>query len=110
MKVAHTPGPWVAQLHERGAFDICTDDSPNKAVTLCSRYDWMERSEEMHANARQMAAAPYLLGALDDPMLRQLLGEIEDSGTPEAQKLWAYAMAWFDVKDAAIAKATGAAA
>lgn len=50
-------------------------------------------------------AAPDLLVALDHSCLRELFGEIEDSGTPEAAKLWSLCLQWFDVRDAAITKA-----
>lgn len=60
------------------------------------------------ADAALIEAAPDLLEAVDHPLLRQLFGAIEDSGTPEAARLWALAQAWFEVRDAAIDKATGA--
>jgi hypothetical protein len=39
---------------------------------------------------------------LDHPLLRELFGQIEDSGTPEAARLWTRCQAWFEVRDAAL--------
>jgi hypothetical protein len=62
-----------------GKFDIATSDVLEKADILCTRFPWEERSEEMAANARLMAAAPELLAALvalddafcSDPSIRE---------------------------------------
>lgn len=95
--------------------------TPEQVFELNEKHGWFEygdsqsdvskafAQEAIEKHELMRAAAPELLAAIDHPMLRQLFGDLEDSGTPEAQKLWAYAMAWFDVRDAAIAKATGAA-
>jgi hypothetical protein len=52
----NTPGPWVAELYEGGAFDIRPfgEDGP----ILAGRNAWHEKELEMAANARLIAAAP----------------------------------------------------
>ena len=40
--------------------------------------------------------------ALDHPLLRFLFARIEDSGTPEANTLWGFCLAWFEVRDQAL--------
>lgn len=42
------------------------------------------------------------LAALEHPLLRRLLGDIEDSNTPEATRLWSLVSGWAEVRDAAI--------
>jgi len=58
-------------------------------------------------DAYLMAASLAHYEAIDHPLLRELFGMIEDSGTPEATKLWAQARLWFDVRDDAMRKARG---
>ena len=59
----HTPGPW----HWDG--DVCSYDKENEAPWLCSSEDNPILSGEIgcdtEANARLIAAAPDLLGALE---------------------------------------------
>lgn len=74
MSAQHTPGPWFvvervqagpAAFEEgQGCFQIVDNERPDLANTLCSRYRWPERADEMRANARLIAAAPDLLEAL----------------------------------------------
>lgn len=44
--------------------------------------------------------------ALDHPLLRELFGEIEDSGTKEATRLWSLVAQWLEVRRAASATLT----
>jgi hypothetical protein len=69
----HTPGPWhvlplqsniAADIQEPGSFSIGNSADVNQAVILCSRFPWLERADEMNANAHLIAAAPELLEAL----------------------------------------------
>jgi len=63
---AHTPGPWLLDLGNDGAFAIyvAPDVDMGWALVLASRGQNTERADEMHANGRLMAAAPELLEAL----------------------------------------------
>jgi hypothetical protein len=118
-----TPGPWEV----RNSTDIFTKLGAPRADGYRARSDdgWQVadcatgltltednetarlRPEEQAANARLMAAAPQLVEALDHPCLRELFGAIEDSGTPEADRLWGLCQAWFGVRDAALKAARG---
>lgn len=95
--MTHTPGKWVAVNDT----DVDTVDGSCIAVMGIGVDDYS-------ANARLIASAPDLLEVLDHPLLRKLLGAIEDSGTPESDKLWGMAMQWLDLRDAAISKARSA--
>lgn len=66
MTTTHTPGPWFAFCNANGAFDVGSDGNQHNADILCSRYEWLEREMEMHANARLIAAAPDMLKQLQD--------------------------------------------
>ncbi|KIQ21578.1 hypothetical protein [Xanthomonas campestris] len=59
------------------------------------------------ANARLIAAAPELYQALDSSIIRQLIGEIEDNPSMATAGLWALAVQWMELRDAALAKARG---
>ena len=62
-------------------------------------YGFLESSiTEAEALTAKMAAVDELYEAIDHPLLRELFGMIEDSGTPEANKLWEQAKLWFDVR------------
>lgn len=64
--MSHTPGPWLFELHPSGGFDIETN--PNDLgiyMVIASRNLHPKREQEMHANARLIAAAPELLEALE---------------------------------------------
>ena len=59
MITKHTPGPWK----RLGASDILGADG----VVTASAKGWLDRKHpECHANAALIAAAPELLGALED--------------------------------------------
>lgn len=58
---------------------------------------------EVVKRARLIAAAPELLSALDHPLLREILGFIEDAAPDEVM---ATLRLWQDTQRAAIAKAT----
>lgn len=45
-----------------------------------------------------------LAEALDHPLLREVIGSIEDSGTAEDTRRWGLLMSWFDVRDQALAE------
>ncbi|WUR15675.1 hypothetical protein E7V67_011400 [[Empedobacter] haloabium] len=64
----HTPTPWYANLQPDGFFDIQDGPNLNTASVLCSRFEWPERKEEMHANAefivRACNAHDHLVAAL----------------------------------------------
>lgn len=92
MTTMHTPGPFFALHDKDGHFDILSGPDPETAQTLCTRYPWKEREDEMRANGNLFAAAPDLLAAL-----RGVL-RVADRATDE-----------FDAARAAIFKATGVA-
>lgn len=104
----HTPGPWRARFDE--VIDVVASDSGRVAIATNLSLHARRDTNEVEANAHLIAAAPELLDAIDHPVLRQLFGAIEDSGTVEAQKLWALCAVWFGIRDAAITKASGGAA
>ena len=64
MNTKHTPGQWEALLHTNGAFDLLTTDEKGAELALANKGPMTSRADEMHANARLMAAAPELLAAL----------------------------------------------
>lgn len=66
----HTPWQWDAELYPDGAFDIVTEKTFGGALVLCSRSRHLSRADEMHANAKLMAAAPELLA-----LAKQYAGE-----------------------------------
>lgn len=70
----HTPGPWVAELGADGAFAIEADRQgiTGGMLVLASRNTHPLMAEQMHANARLIAAAPDMLDSL--LMLRTLIG------------------------------------
>lgn len=65
----HTPGPWffkpMTETSEEGGFYVFDDENSQVSNTLCTRFPWGKKSEEMYANGRLMAAAPELLKALE---------------------------------------------
>jgi hypothetical protein len=63
--MSHTPGPWFVIPHNQGGgFEIGDKPTVDTANVLCTRFEWPEKSAEMAANARLIAAAPELLEAL----------------------------------------------
>lgn len=62
----HTSGPWVAECFKGGGFDVIAPTSGHSGgvLVLCSRSEHLTREEEMHDNARLIAAAPEMLEAL----------------------------------------------
>lgn len=65
MSAGHTSGPWVEQLFEGGGFEISAANQGSYGGTLvvCRRGGHSIRADEIHANARLIAAAPDLLEA-----------------------------------------------
>ena len=55
----HTPGPWEVRTGE------FIKDSEGKAIAYCQSSNGTRNVDEVHANARLIAAAPDLLKALD---------------------------------------------
>lgn len=86
-KVTHTPGPWV-ELHDFDG-DYGIFGGPN--LVAVTNHD----TDEDHANARLIAAAPEMLEALEE-----LLGRVQGLLGGEPAELWCKA-------DAAIRKAKG---
>lgn len=63
----YTPGPWQCDLQGYGAFTIEKDAHDfGSYVVIADRGSHETRVDEMHANARLIAAAPELLEALQD--------------------------------------------
>lgn len=102
---AHTPGPWFAVLKDHGSFTIDDNENPQASCVLCSRFDWEEKADEMHANARLIAAAPELLAACN---IGLSYIEAVCANTPNQKKRANYADAASIIR-AAIATATGSA-
>lgn len=69
----HTPGPW--QLHRRGSMRACdgAHDTADGCRTLAEAEILNMPRAEAEANARLIAAAPELLGALQ--LIRQSSGD-----------------------------------
>jgi len=51
-----------------------------------------------------LANVAVLSELVNHPMLREMLGKIEDSNTPESDLLWTYAMGWLDAARNALEK------
>lgn len=81
-----TPGPWVADVVECGAFQVMV---PGKVI--CTRANWSSNAPASVANAHLIAAAPDLYEAL------------------EMAQLWLDVDGRFDMQriNAALAKARG---
>lgn len=64
----YTPGPWVAELGRDGCFSIEADrfGITGGLLVLASRNEHPLLADQMHANARLIAAAPELLEALQN--------------------------------------------
>lgn len=52
----------------------------------------------------ERAKVAVLSDLVNHPMLREMLGKIEDSNTPESDLLWTYAMGWLDATRNALEK------
>jgi hypothetical protein len=93
----HTPGPWAAELGRDGSFLIEADRQgvTGGLLVLASRNEHPLLAEQMHANARLIAAAPDLLEALQEMYQAFNWGDMNQGET------WAILKA-----RAAIAKAT----
>jgi len=96
----HTPGPWDFCLYKSGAFEI--EKNPNdldRYMVLAARNSHTLRAEEMHANARLIAAAPenYACNVELAKIVRELCAAYNHP-LPKAS---------LDRSDAAIAKAEG---
>ncbi len=63
----HTPGPWVAELHEHGGFEITGrgGHGNSDAYVICGR-NWHAKKGETQANAHLIKAAPLMLEALEE--------------------------------------------
>jgi hypothetical protein len=111
----HTPGPWVvkpriwrgAAAHAQGPGIFSIEDAATQTVICDRRTEWPEQAVEMEANARLIAAAPDLLGALED--MRQWVAAFAYG---EGSKAYEEVMRSprMEKASAAIAKATGGAA
>lgn len=66
----HTPGPWKANIYDGGAFEIISESpkyvAPGMVVAGRNGYPGWGHAEESAANARLIAAAPDLLGLLEE--------------------------------------------
>lgn len=78
MSAQHTPGPWMAELETEGSFSIEADGMGigGGLLVIASRNQHPLLAEQMHANARVIAAAPDLLAALQEAKA--------NAGNPEA--------------------------
>lgn len=92
-----TPGPWVINSDN----EVCTQID-GEFHAICTDQFCFAPMREKQANARLIAAAPELLGALIG--LRDILGRAESnaSGNPE----WEHVSGKIKAARAAIAKAT----
>lgn len=88
---AHTPGPWCVIAH--GGYLHISTDSPNPWPIVDVKSAQTELDDEERANARLIASAPELLGALEEVMS-------SDPDMPSHE-------ATMDAAEAAIAKAKG---
>jgi len=86
----HTPGPWALQVDEEIIYSQGADFEPQIAITY-KREANLDGLLEERANARLIAAAPELLGALK---------ALIKFGLCENEQVWADALS-------AIAKAEG---
>lgn len=108
MSTRHTPGPW--SFGSKGRFQQHIDGGPvgpkwfRLASVIVRLNGEDEDNTEGLANAQLIAAAPDLLEALDCEPLRELLGFLEDYGTPRG---WALAQSFMAYRDSVVAKATG---
>ncbi|WP_157726263.1 hypothetical protein [Xanthomonas citri] len=121
-----TPGPWAVSdfytdcstiLDTNGyahveAFSTAILQDYQKILGVDHWADSGEASrhvsvDEQAANAHLIAAAPELYEALDSSIIRQLIGEIEDNPSVATAGLWALAVQWMELRDAALAKARG---
>lgn len=79
-KVAHTPGPWMADECDGGAaMVILANDDEGHAFNMAYlRYDYPERN----ANGKLIAAAPELLAACEAalPRLREAVEQMAKCG------------------------------
>lgn len=108
---SHIEGPWLKAEH--GFVYALMHHEWRRGVEQFRNRFWAQISfdksvsdEEKRDTCNLILSAPDLLAAIDHPVLRELFGAIEDSGTPEAARLWSLCVQWFDVRDAAIAKAS----
>ena len=93
--MSHTPGPWSFELYPDGGFDIETNpDDVGKYMVIASRNSHQKIKQEMHANARLIAAAPELLEAAEKALHYMRLHKYADQ-------------AWADDLASAISKARG---
>ena len=72
---AHTPGPWRVFTTPDGRKLIGIGDVEGAGVTDCGFGLWGS-GDELHANARLIAAAPDLLDSLDPDTLEAIADEI----------------------------------
>jgi hypothetical protein len=99
MSAGFTPGPWAAELGRNGSFSIEAERGgiANGLLVLASRNEHPLMADQMHANARLIAAAPELLEAL-----KSLVHSLDESDLIHDDQRQA-----FNASKAAIAKATG---
>lgn len=100
MNTQHTPGPWAFALEADGGFEITGVGGHQKSFgyVICARGEH-RKSDETHANAKLIAAAPDLLNALELAMAT--LERVKPSRPCDSTQ------GTRDVCNAAIAKARG---
>lgn len=71
MEFRGTPGPWVRESAGRGIGPVSKDDDQSYGMVIPVAYvDFGESDEVQNANANLIAAAPDLLEALQDLLIR----------------------------------------
>lgn len=71
MEFRGTPGPWVRESAGRGIGPVSEDDDQSYGMVIPVAYvDFGESDEVQNANANLIAAAPDLLEALQDLLIR----------------------------------------
>jgi len=103
MSALHTPTPWFASAQPEGRFDILDGPNLNTATVLCTRYEYSERKDEMHANAAFIVKAvnshEQLVAALRETLAEAAGGY--EQGTGES----AEGCDWYQRAGAALAAA-----
>lgn len=115
---AHTPTPWTFERQNKDSEDAGWQGAIKGpgGVEVCSfgdstQYYPTEGCPPDEGDGefliRAVNAHDDLVSALNNPALLELLGNIEDSGSPEAARLFALVQAWEVAREAALAKAEG---
>lgn len=112
----HTPTPWavyrwhetepgIAYIFRAGESTEPTPCHPSEIACILLADPGTEGAANADLIVHRVNVHAALVEALDHPILRQLLGEIEDLRTPTGNRLWSIALSWFEVRDAALAAA-----